>query len=32
MLFVNFFMLTFTALGAHCRNLGYNSRMTLCLK
>ena len=30
--FMNFLTLTFRALGAHCHDLGYDSRMTSCLK
>jgi len=30
--FLNFFMLTFRALGAQCHDFGHDSRMTSCLK
>ena len=30
--FLDFFTLTFRALGAHCHDLGHDSRMTSCLK
>ena len=30
--FLNFFTLTFSALGTHCHDLGHDIRMTSCLK